>query len=316
MHHVSGIRWFLWDSQFGRFVNTGPINRKASSGSVFFYLHTLLWAFAPWCLLFYYTVFENLRNLFSGRKLNEYYSLWGGLLMLALFSLSGFQLPFYTNIVFPLFAITVAPFCVEQLSRFGKGFFQAVQWLYTIALIVVIIVANYLLKPENDIFFWIDCILFFAVIVLIIVWIKNRLKSVFFMSCAAALFAGFFLNTVFYNEVIPYKGEIAAADFINQEKYKNAPVYSLKAENNIFQFYCNKPVDFFPIEDFGRLTPKDSAVFYASQSSMDYLKQTSAGKFRILKSFIDYPKETIKPAFINRKTRQATLDSVYLVVKQ
>jgi hypothetical protein len=50
--HVSGIKWFLWDSQFGRFTNDGPITRK--QGDVFFFIHTLLWAFAPWCLLFYY----------------------------------------------------------------------------------------------------------------------------------------------------------------------------------------------------------------------------------------------------------------------
>jgi len=102
--HVSGIKWFLWDSQFGRFVNNGPISRKLS-GSVFFYLHTLLWAFAPWCLLFYYAVFKQIKVIWDKRKLQEYYSLCGGIFLLLLFSLSRFQLPFYTNAVFPLFAV-------------------------------------------------------------------------------------------------------------------------------------------------------------------------------------------------------------------
>ncbi len=99
--NVSGIKWFLWDSQFGRFVNTGPINRKVS-GSIFFYLHTLLWAFAPWCLLFYYAVFEKMKAIYQHKKLTEYYALSGGLLLLLLFSLSRFQLPFYTNAAVPL----------------------------------------------------------------------------------------------------------------------------------------------------------------------------------------------------------------------
>ena len=34
---VSGIRFFFWDSQFGRFFNTGPIK---GSGDPFFYFHT------------------------------------------------------------------------------------------------------------------------------------------------------------------------------------------------------------------------------------------------------------------------------------
>ncbi len=47
---VSGLRFFFWDSQFGRFFNTGPIRGK---GDPFFYFHTLLWAFLPWSLLLY-----------------------------------------------------------------------------------------------------------------------------------------------------------------------------------------------------------------------------------------------------------------------
>src|SRR5260221_1641425 len=80
VHRVSGIKWFLWDSQFGRFVNNGPISRK-TSGSIFFYLHTLLWAFAPWCLLFYYAVFKNIRYIYLKRELAEYYTLSGGMLL-------------------------------------------------------------------------------------------------------------------------------------------------------------------------------------------------------------------------------------------
>jgi 4-amino-4-deoxy-L-arabinose transferase-like glycosyltransferase len=34
-HNVSGIRWFLWDSQFGRFVNNGPITQKNRAISSF-----------------------------------------------------------------------------------------------------------------------------------------------------------------------------------------------------------------------------------------------------------------------------------------
>ncbi|MEO1653942.1 MAG: glycosyltransferase family 39 protein, partial [Bacteroidota bacterium] len=43
---VSGIQWFLWDSQFTRFINAGPVTR--SQGDYSFFLHTLIWAFSPW----------------------------------------------------------------------------------------------------------------------------------------------------------------------------------------------------------------------------------------------------------------------------
>ncbi|HEY0244700.1 MAG TPA: glycosyltransferase family 39 protein, partial [Mucilaginibacter sp.] len=75
-HNVSGIKWFLWDSQFGRFVNNGPITRKSSD--VFFFVHTLLWAFAPWCLLLYFALYKNIKEVFLKRRLSEYYTLTGG----------------------------------------------------------------------------------------------------------------------------------------------------------------------------------------------------------------------------------------------
>jgi hypothetical protein len=72
----------LWDSQFGRFVNNGPITQK-KSGDIFFFAHTLLWAFLPWCLLFYYAVYKNLKSIWQKIKLPEYYTLSGGLLVVA-----------------------------------------------------------------------------------------------------------------------------------------------------------------------------------------------------------------------------------------
>ncbi len=114
-HNVSGIRWFLWDSQFGRFINNGPISRK-TPGNVLFYGHTLLWAFAPWCLLFYYAVFEQIKSIWKRKALPEYFALSGGLLLLLLFSVSRFQLPFYTNAVFPMFAVITAPQYVWRSS--------------------------------------------------------------------------------------------------------------------------------------------------------------------------------------------------------
>jgi len=311
--HVSGIRWFLWDSQFGRFTNNGPIIRK-TSGSIFFYLHTLLWAFAPWCLLFFYAVFKNIKAMWQNKKLPEYYALSGGLLLLLLFSLSRFQLPFYTNAVFPLFAIVTAPVCVGQLSRFGTKFRLIGEWAFVILLPVAVIVINIFLKLANNLLFIFDLGLFGALVTLIAIKIKEAAKRAFFLNCAAALFAGFYIVTVFSREIVAYKGQIAAAKYVNQKPFDKFHVYVLNAENNLFQFYCKRPVDLIPIEQFDNFKPEGVPFFYVNQQSMDQLTQNHA-HFRVIRSFINYPKENILPAFINRTTRYKTLDHVYLVTK-
>lgn len=311
--NVSGIKWFLWDSQFGRFINSGPISR-VESGSKIFYLHTLLWAFAPWCLLLYYAMFKNVRAIIKRITLPEYYAVSGGLLLLILFSLSRFQLPFYTNAVFPLFAVITAPLLVNQLNRAEEKFRAISLWIFIVALPLVIIVLNYLLKPENTYLFWLGIIVFGAVILMIALKIKEMQARTFLFACLSVLFAGYYLNTVVFNEIAPYKGQIAAAGYINQKPFDNVDIYSVKFENNIFQFYCKRPVGFVPIDKFDKFKPAKPSVFYVNQTSMDYLTETHA-RFNIIKTFITYPQENIMPKFLNKATRQSVLGQVYLITK-
>jgi len=311
--HVSGIRWFLWDSQFGRFVNNGPINRK-TPGSIFFYGHTLLWAFAPWGLLLFYAVFEKIKSVYLGKVVAEYYAISGGILLLALFSLSRFQLPFYTNAIFPLFAIVTAPVCFGQLSKFGTKFRLIAQWLFIILLPVAAIALNMLLKPADNFYIITDVLLFGVIAALIFIKINEAHKKVFMLSCAAALFAGVYVNTVLYNEIVPYKGQIAAAGYVNQHATDNTRVYVLNAENNLFQFYCARPIDIVPTEQFESFKADSTAIFYVNQQSMDQLMQNHA-HFKVIRMFTDYPKENILPSFINKNTRDKGLGKVYLVSK-
>jgi 4-amino-4-deoxy-L-arabinose transferase-like glycosyltransferase len=312
-HHVSGIKWFLWDSQFGRFINNGPISRKAA-GSIFFYLHTLLWAFAPWCLLFYYAIFKQLKAIWRKQKLEEYYTLCGGVSLLLLFSLSRFQLPFYTNAVFPLFAIVTAPLCVKQLSKLEERFRLAAQLIFVISLPLVVIIINCFLKPANTMAFTVDCVLFGMIAIIIFIKVNEQKKRAFFLTCNAALFTGLYLNTVFYSEIVPYRGQIAAADYVNQKPFEGFNLYSLKAGNNIFQFYSHKPVELASLDSVGNLKSKNPSIFYADQQSMDYLIQHHVD-FKLIKEFLNYPQENILPSFIDKANRHKVLDHVYLITK-
>jgi 4-amino-4-deoxy-L-arabinose transferase-like glycosyltransferase len=311
--HVSGIRWFLWDSQFGRFVNNGPITRK--SADVFFFVHTLLWAFAPWCLMFYYAVFKSLKSIYQKQKLTEYYTLCGGLLLLLLFSVSKFQLPFYTNTIFPLFAVITAPYCFKQLSSAGSAFRLVGQWVYIVAFPVLVLIINYFSKPDQELWFYVDVLIAILVVAFICYKIKVNHIKVFLLNCTVVLFVNFYLNTVFYEQITAYKGQITAANYLNQPQFDHLHVYSLRTENNIFQFYNHKHVDFIPLGDFQSFKPVDSAVFYVNQPSMDILLKSHA-QFKIMQIFTDYPQENILPKFVNRATREQVLGKVYLIEKQ
>ncbi|MFN8290297.1 MAG: glycosyltransferase family 39 protein, partial [Chitinophagaceae bacterium] len=149
--HVSGIKFFLWDSQFGRFFNTGPIKGK---GDKLFFLHTLLWAFLPWALLMYAALFTRIRNRVKKvtENFNEWFTLSGSLLTLLLFSFSGFQLPHYTNIIFPFLAILTAAFVVK-LATENRNVFGKVQSVLNILLLVLVAGLLFFYKPAIPLVF-------------------------------------------------------------------------------------------------------------------------------------------------------------------
>jgi hypothetical protein len=162
--------------------------------------------------------------------------------------------------------------------------------------------------------FGVDCILLGIFVIFIPMNFKENYKKTFFFGIASALFVCFYLNTIFYKAIISYKGEITAAKYVNLKPLSTFHVYSFKAGNNIFQFYCSTPVDLIPIEKFNDFKPKEISLFYADQQSLNYLNQTHAD-FRIIKSFINYPQENILPAFMKKSSRHTVLDHVYLIAK-
>lgn len=310
---VSGIKWFLWDSQFGRFINKGPIT-KSANGNIFFFVHTLLWAFAPWCLLFYFALYKNVRAIWQKVKLPEYYALCGAIPLLLLFSLSKFQLPFYTNILFPMFAIISAPVCLAVLGKTEGKLRSALQWPYALLFPLAILLIHFFLKPESSLLLWVDIIVAGITAYLIFSKVDQLSKRAFMLTCLAALFANFYINTVIFPTIASYNGQITAAKFANQPQFENYQVYTLHMDNDVFQFYRDKQTQFVQIDSFKDFNPPGNSLFYTTQWGLEHLTQIKA-QFKIVGSFENYPREAIVPQFINRATRSKVLDRVYLISK-
>ncbi|MEY4266254.1 MAG: hypothetical protein RIS90_789 [Pseudomonadota bacterium] len=111
---VSGIRFFVWDSQFGRFFNTGPI--RNTDGNPAFFAHVFLWAFLPWVAVAFAALGQAWRGWrHSDRRARGQLVVLGAsfAVTFGLFSMTSFQLDYYTVIVFPFAAIL----CGQYLAR-------------------------------------------------------------------------------------------------------------------------------------------------------------------------------------------------------
>lgn len=217
---ASGVRFFLWDSQFGRFFNTGPIKGQ---GDKLFFVHTLLWAFLPWSLPLYVAVGRALAGLVRGNRaiLPEYVSLGSGLATFVLFSLSGFQLPHYLNIVFPFCAVSTAQFLVSlaptALRRWTIG-----QTLIGTLLIVLTALVLLLVRPAQ-----LGLALGFVAVVTVagLLWFRgNSLPALLGRMMGTMLVLMGVLNAFLYPTFMQYQAGMTAARTINaQPTARNQP---------------------------------------------------------------------------------------------
>ncbi|GAB3943963.1 hypothetical protein GCM10028805_10940 [Spirosoma harenae] len=208
---VSGIRFFFWDSQFGRFFNTGPIKGE---GDKFFFVHTLLWAFLPWSLPLYVSVGQAISGLIKRKSvLPEYVTLGSGLATFALFSLSSFQLPHYMNIVFPFFAILTAQFLANlqpvPLRRWAIG--QTVVGLLIMAIAIALL---WLVQPNQ----MISGICWVVVITMatFVLFRSTTLLSLTGRMMSAMMVLAVALNLFLYPTFLHYQAGMVAARYTNE----------------------------------------------------------------------------------------------------
>ena len=126
---VSGIKFFFWDSQFGRFFDNGPItsgHAPRGIGHYFYFVHTFLWAFLPWSMIYIvalWNIYKDMRLSADLPKIGEQKSLHIYLLgsflpTFILFSLTQFQLDHYTNIIIPFAVIICANWICNKATRY------------------------------------------------------------------------------------------------------------------------------------------------------------------------------------------------------
>jgi 4-amino-4-deoxy-L-arabinose transferase-like glycosyltransferase len=147
---VSGIRFFFWDSQFGRLFNTGPIT--ASGNDHFFFIHTFLWAFLPWTFLFIGSValFLRRRRQLPESELRPFVILSISFLVpFVFFSLSRFQLDHYLDIVLPFAAIVSARFFLHDVPTLASSI-----WIFRLqvglAMLLTIVTAGLCVVAFRD----------------------------------------------------------------------------------------------------------------------------------------------------------------------
>lgn len=308
--NVSGIRWFLWDSQFSRLVNTGPITR--SSGDPFFYVHTLLWTFFPWCFLLYGSFFQRIKDLAKKKELKEGYTLFGSIFVLLIFSVSKFQLPHYTTIIFPLFSIMVADFIVHNKTKWGN---YLIRGSILLAFVLSIGIIGFSVLKLN---LPLSVYLSYGLIFLLTIWVfRSRINENFrwiALGAIAVLYVNAFLGQYIFPE-ISNRGGLNAGKYINQDSeikevlvVGQGPKITDEAPS-FANFYLKKPFRKTYELKQGDLEGYDYVLVYDNPNAFQMLADTG---FVEINRFDHYPLEGIHPALFDPQKKEKLIKKFLL----
>ncbi len=232
--HINGVKFILLNQSVERF--SGGMGSDAKHDYLFF-LHSFLWAFAPWSILAYIALAGRLKSFLSRR--DEWLTTGVFIIILLIVSFSGFKLPHYLNIVFPTTAVLTASFVINQPTQ--------PKWINSIFTIQLIL-AGLLLLLIGVINVWAFPVKSFGIIagvVILLAVIFYFLKSSYYghlqkavaVSVATMALCFFLLNTNFYPKLLSYQGGNELA-FATKGKVNPHDVYLWKeTQSSSFNFY-------------------------------------------------------------------------------
>ncbi|GGE61064.1 4-amino-4-deoxy-L-arabinose transferase-like glycosyltransferase [Pedobacter psychrotolerans] len=304
---VSGLKFFFWDSQFGRFFNNGPIKGK---GDISFFLHTTLWAFLPWSILFYTAVI----NLFKKKnRINlapESIMIWASAAVTFLiFSLSKFQLPHYILIIFPQFSIITALYLRKLEGRSLKIFFN-VQNALAILVFLLLSVLSIIYGFDYP---YIMIGMLLVVLASAFIFFKGiKLETIMARSVFISVGLMLFLFIFFYPAIMKYQSGGIAGEWLK----KNYPAAKPAVLNYIdafsFDFYAPGEVKYLHnSSDLDKIKNTKNLVIYISENELNKLKNEYNAE--VLKSFEYFHITKLTSKFLNAKTRPQVLEHFYLV---
>ncbi|HYO22329.1 MAG TPA: glycosyltransferase family 39 protein [Flavisolibacter sp.] len=210
---ISGVQFILWQQSFERFE--GDSFGSDAKNDYFFFIHSFLWAFAPWSILGFIAFVSRLKT-FANRRY-EWLTIGTFALIMVLISLSGFKLPHYLNIIFPIASVLTASYLLSNSENHALikrlGVVQAV--VCTLCLLAAALVNVWAFPITN----MITIIGFLALVLFIFSLAKrlvNKVQKIIALSACTTLLIFYLLNASFYPQLLRYQAGNELAKKVKQ----------------------------------------------------------------------------------------------------
>ena len=302
--HVSGLAWYFWGSQFGRFFNSGPIVN--THGNPFFFIHTYLWAFLPWSLIFIaanFKIIKKFKTMSVKEKTPLIFLLGSFWLTFIMFSATKFQLDHYTNIIMPFAAILCAQHIIENSS---KCLALIQQILCILLLILSIILVLYLFKSSLA-----SITLLFPVMIFIaMLYFRNsaNFNKIIIFPSLTVIWIFILVLEIYAIAYKPYDVGYNLAKIIN--RLPAAAIYDIDANALPLNFYAKYP--YYKIASTDKLPLNDKSYYFIVKQT-DKLNENLFKQSQEVATFCGNTIDKVLPYYHNPEHLQQHLEcfSVY-----
>jgi len=304
---VNGVKYILWSHSFDRIKGHERFGAVGKEDH-FFFLHTFLWTFAPWCFLAFIALFIRLKNFFSRKE--EWLSTAVFVMLAALINFSNFKLPHYLPILAPATSLMVAHHFVLKRNNEGwQNAFYIIQVVASILLLALAAVVNVWAFPVKNTLVLIGVIILLAIVFYFLLSKSfSKIQKSILVSVSAISLLFFLLNTNFYPQLLTYQGGKPLADMTKGVVNPNDVYFWKNTFSSTYSFYSssNRQVYDDSLKQHGK---KFWLIYERSQQS-----QIDSLGFVFGKTFAvpDYEITRLKKSFVDPATRKGTLDEMIM----
>lgn len=308
----AGIRFFFWENNVGRITGSYV---KAVNDPIF-YVHTLLYVFLPWVLLFFISVYSEFRMLAKNRfRSDEYYTLTGIWIFFIVISVSKNQVPNYIFSIMPLIAVLTAKWVDIAIENKNRLFavFNSTQCFVAVLLWLMIFTLTFYLFPSPKLLYWIIAIAGIVSSLWIVVKIKEPIVRLLSPSLIAFACLILLLNTHVFPYIFSFQAPPKAARFYTENAGDKNKLYNYKYGQYELFFYSEPQATQLksPAELKKTAETKGSWIFTDPEGLKDF------EALRVQPdTIIEYKHLYLNRGgrFINPKTRDKVLQPMYLII--
>lgn len=236
------------------------------------------------------------------------------MLTFLVFSASKFQLPYYLNIVFPLFAIITAQYLYHLKSEKSLRAVRITQIILISLLLIVVIALQYFFRPEA--LSWSTGIMLIALLALLFFLPRSISPQIWHRVAFSTLLISFivnlYLNLAFYPSLLHYQAGSEAAMWINKNNPSKLPVAQSGDNPDALAFYLDQPLTNINTDGTGKIPSKPFLLL----AQTDVISSLTAHGWHMdtVKTFDRFWISRLSLKFLNKATRQKELTHSQLVI--